>query len=271
MPPPRGDPAAPLQALVIDSWFDNYVGVVMLVRVVNGEKRASDRIRLMANDSVHNVRPGRRLHARQWRASRSRPDEVGFVITGIKELEGSQGRRHHHPCRPGRPSATAFAGIQGDQAVGLRRPLSDRGQASTTRCAMRSRSCELNDASLHFEPEVSQALGFGFRCGFLGMLHMDIVQERLEREYGMELITTAPTVIYEVVLPRRHDRADREPGADARPGAHRGDPRADRQGRRVRPAGLRRPGDHALQRQARRPARPRLPRSSCASDLRDCR
>ena len=170
VPPPKGDPDAKLQALVIDSWFDNYVGVVMLVRVVNGTLRPKDKIRLMATGANHLVEQlGVFTPKSQSRTSLS-AGEVGFVIAGFKEVKPQ-----------------VFAGlypVESNQYDALRDALT---------------KLQLNDAALQFEPEVSQALGFGFRAGFLGLLHMDIVQERLEREYNMDLITTAPSVVYEVL------------------------------------------------------------------------
>ncbi len=200
MPAPRGDPAAPLQALVIDSWFDNYVGVVMLVRVVNGLLKPRDRIRLMANDSVHNCEQVGVFTPKAVARESLSAGSVGFVITGIKELGAAKvGDTVTHAGGAAGPSADkplpGFKEIKPSVFAGLY-PI-EANQYDALRDALEK--LRLNDASLHFEPEVSQALGFGFRCGFLGMLHMDIVQERLEREYQMELITTAPTVIYEVV------------------------------------------------------------------------
>ena len=197
MPPPRGDPAAPLQALVIDSWFDNYVGVVMLVRVVNGEMRVKDRIRLMAADAVHEVDQLGVFTPRSVARDSLSAGEVGFVITGLKELKAAKvGDTITHVNPAASEPLPGFKEIKPSVFAGLY-PI-EASEYDALRDALEK--LKLNDASLHFEPEVSQALGFGFRCGFLGMLHMDIVQERLEREYGMELITTAPTVVYEVVL-----------------------------------------------------------------------
>jgi GTP-binding protein LepA len=197
MPPPKGDPAAPLQALVIDSWFDNYVGVVMLVRVVNGEMRVKDRIRMMAADAVHAVDQLGVFTPRSVARDSLSAGEVGFVITGLKELKAAKvGDTITHVSPAASAPLPGFKEIKPSVFAGLY-PI-EASEYDALRDALEK--LKLNDASLHFEPEVSQALGFGFRCGFLGMLHMDIVQERLEREYGMELITTAPTVVYEVVL-----------------------------------------------------------------------
>ena len=197
IPPPKGDVDAPLQALIIDSWFDNYVGVVMLVRVVNGTLKPRDRIKMMATGVVYGVdQVGVFTPKSQPRPCLSAGD-VGFVIAGVKELKGAKvGDTVTHV----NPSASAplpgFREVKPSVFAGLY-PV-EANQFEAMRDALEK--LQLNDASLHFEPEVSQALGFGFRCGFLGLLHMDIVQERLEREFGMELITTAPTVIYEVLL-----------------------------------------------------------------------
>ena len=197
IPPPKGKVDAPLQALIIDSWFDNYVGVVMLVRVVNGTIKPRDRIKMMATGIVYGCdQVGVFTPKSQPRACLSAGD-VGFVIAGVKELKGAKvGDTVTHV----NPSASAplpgFREVKPSVFAGLY-PV-EANQFEAMRDALEK--LQLNDASLHFEPEVSQALGFGFRCGFLGLLHMDIVQERLEREFGMELITTAPTVIYEVLL-----------------------------------------------------------------------
>jgi GTP-binding protein LepA len=197
VPPPKGDPQAPLQALIIDSWFDNYVGVVMLVRVVNGTVRPKDKILLMATGAVHLVEQvgvfTPKSRAREVLAA----GEVGFVVAGIKELRDARvGDTVTHERRPAAAPLPGFKEVKPQVFAGLY-PV-ESNQYEALRDALSK--LQLNDAALHFEPEVSQALGFGFRCGFLGLLHMDIVQERLEREYGMELITTAPSVVYEVLL-----------------------------------------------------------------------
>ena len=200
VPPPKGSVTEPLQALIIDSWFDNYVGVVMLVRVVNGILKPKDKITLMANGSTHLVE-----HVGVFSPkSIDRPDlsagQVGFIIAGIKELKaakvgdtvthatGQQGRTPASAALPGfkEVKSQVFAGlypVEANEYDQLRESLE---------------KLKLNDASLLYEPEVSQALGFGFRCGLLGLLLMEIVQERLERQYDMNLITTAPTVVYQV-------------------------------------------------------------------------
>ena len=197
MPPPQGDPAAALQALVIDSWFDNYVGVVMLVRVVNGTIKVKDRIRMMAADAQHAVDQLGVFTPRSVARESLSAGEVGFVITGLKELKAAKvGDTITHVSRAATEALPGFKEIKPSVFAGLY-PI-EASEYDALREALEK--LKLNDASLHYEPEVSQALGFGFRCGFLGMLHMDIVQERLEREYGMDLITTAPTVVYEVVL-----------------------------------------------------------------------
>ncbi|OGA28689.1 MAG: elongation factor 4 [Betaproteobacteria bacterium RIFCSPLOWO2_12_61_14] len=197
IPPPAGDPAAALKALVIDSWFDNYTGVVMLVRVFDGTLRVKDRVLLMSTGASHlceqlGVFTPKALAREQLGAG-----EVGFVIAGIKELhEAKVGDTLTHADRPAVQSLPGYKEIKPQVFAGLY-PV-ESNQYEALREALTK--LKLNDASLHFEPEVSQALGFGFRCGFLGLLHMDIVQERLEREYDMNLITTAPTVVYEVQL-----------------------------------------------------------------------
>ena len=198
VPPPKGDPAAPLQALVIDSWFDNYVGVVMLVRVMNGTLRPRDKIRLMATNAVHSCDQLGVFTPKSVAREVLSAGQVGFVITGIKELDAAKVGDTLTHAGPGAATVPlpGFKEIKPSVFAGLY-PI-EANQYEALREALEK--LRLNDAALRFEPEVSQALGFGFRCGFLGMLHMDIVQERLEREYQMELITTAPTVIYEVLL-----------------------------------------------------------------------
>jgi len=197
VPPPKGDPQAPLQALVIDSWFDNYVGVVMLVRVMNGVLRPKDKIRLMATGvAVLCEQVGAFTPKSTPRESLS-AGEVGFVISGIKELKAAKvGDTITLDRAPAQAALPGFKEVKPSVFAGLY-PV-EANQYEALREALEK--LQLNDASLQFEPEVSQALGFGFRCGFLGLLHMDIVQERLEREYDMDLITTAPTVVYEVLM-----------------------------------------------------------------------
>ncbi|KQT36369.1 MULTISPECIES: translation elongation factor 4 [unclassified Methylophilus] len=197
VPPPKGDVDGPLKALVIDAWFDNYVGVVMLVRVVDGVLRAKDKIRLMATGAEYLCEQVGVFTPKSLQRPQLSAGEVGFIIAGIKELAAAKvgdtvtlaGRKASEPL-PGfkEVKPQVFAGlypVESNQFEGLRTALE---------------KLSLNDSSLQFEPENSTALGFGFRCGFLGLLHMEIVQERLEREYDMDLITTAPTVIYELLL-----------------------------------------------------------------------
>ena len=197
VPAPRGDPRAPLQALIIDSWFDNYVGVVSLVRVVNGTLRTGDKIRVMSTGRSHVVdRLGRRTPKTVVRETLS-AGEVGFVMAGIKEIDGAPvGDTITLDARPCDTPLPGFKQIKPRVFAGLFPVNSDDYEGF--RDALQK--LKLNDSALHFEPEVSTALGFGFRCGFLGLLHMDIVQERLEREYNLDLVTSAPTVVYEVAL-----------------------------------------------------------------------
>jgi GTP-binding protein LepA len=196
IPPPKGDPDAPLQALIVDSWFDNYVGVVSLVRVVNGALKRNDRIRVMSTGRGWQVdRVGRFTPKRIETASLS-TGEVGWLTAGIKDIDGAPvGDTITSESRPCVKPLPGFKTVQPRVFAGLFPVHSDQYEAF--RDALQK--LKLNDSALHYEPEVSTALGFGFRCGFLGLLHMDIVQERLEREYGLALVTSAPTVIYEVV------------------------------------------------------------------------
>jgi GTP-binding protein LepA len=197
IPPPTGSADAPLQALIIDSWFDNYVGVIMLVRVFNGSLKAKDKILLMANGSQHLVEQVGVFTPKSRTRESLSAGQVGFVIAGIKELKAAKvGDTVTLLNRPAKAALPGFKEAQPQVFAGLF-PI-EANQYDALRDALEK--LRLNDASLQYEPEVSQALGFGFRCGFLGLLHMEIVQERLEREYDMDLITTAPSVVYEVVM-----------------------------------------------------------------------
>lgn len=197
VPPPKGDPIAPLQALIVDSWFDNYVGVVMLVRVINGTLRPKDKILLMANGSQHLVESVGVFTPKSLARETLSAGQVGFIIAGIKELKAAKvGDTVTLASKPAAEALPGFKEVQPQVFAGLF-PV-EANQYDALRDSLEK--LKLNDAALQYEPEVSQALGFGFRCGFLGLLHMEIVQERLEREFDMDLITTAPTVIYEVIL-----------------------------------------------------------------------
>jgi GTP-binding protein LepA len=203
IPPPRGNPDGPLRAMIIDSWFDSYVGVVMLVRVVDGRLAKGDRIKLMATGATYNADSlGVFTPANQPRESLEAGD-VGYIIAGIKELQAAKVGDTVTIIKTGTGGASAtatqalpgFKEIQPQVFAGLY--PTEANQYDSLRDALEK--LELNDSSLRYEPEVSQALGFGFRCGFLGLLHMEIVQERLEREFDQDLITTAPSVVYQVV------------------------------------------------------------------------
>lgn len=197
VPPPKGDENAPLQALIIDSWFDNYVGIVTLVRVVNGVIRPKDKVMLMASGATHLVEQVGVFTPKAQERDCLKPGEVGFVVSGIKELkEARVGDTFTHAQNPASAPLPGFKEVKPQVFAGLY-PV-ESNQYDALREALLK--LQLNDAALQFEPEVSQALGFGFRAGFLGLLHMDIVQERLEREYDMDLITTAPSVVYEVLM-----------------------------------------------------------------------
>ncbi|MGG7054911.1 translation elongation factor 4 [Nitrosomonas sp. ANs5] len=197
IPPPKGDIHAPLTALIIDSWFDSYVGVVMLVRVMDGMLKPGNKLLFMASQTTHlceqvGVFQPKAVHQESLSAG-----EVGFVISGIKDLKSAKvGDTVTLADRPASVPLAGFKEIKPQVFAGLY-PV-ESNQYDALRAALEK--LQLNDSSLHFEPETSQALGFGFRCGFLGLLHLDIVQERLEREYDMDLITTAPTVVYQVAM-----------------------------------------------------------------------
>src|ERR1700704_703602 len=197
IPPPKGDPDAPLKALIIDSWFDNYVGVIMLVRLVDGIIRPKDKLLLMSTQAVHLCEQVGVFTPKSQAREQLSAGEVGFVTAGVRELQHARvGDTITLVNRPAAMPLAGFKEIKPQVFAGLY-PV-EASEYEALRDALEK--LKLNDASLHYEPETSQALGFGFRCGFLGLLHMDIVQERLEREYEMALVTTAPTVVYEVLL-----------------------------------------------------------------------
>ncbi|RZM73215.1 translation elongation factor 4 [Pseudoalteromonas rubra] len=195
VPPPVGEPEQPLQALIIDSWFDSYQGVVSLVRIKHGELRRGDKIKIMSTDQTHIADKVGIFTPKQTETGVLKTGEVGFVIAGIKDIHGAPvGDTITLTKEPAKERLPGFKRVKPQVYAGMFPISSD--DYENFRDALNKLS--LNDASLFFEPENSTALGFGFRCGFLGMLHMEIIQERLEREYDMDLITTAPTVVYEV-------------------------------------------------------------------------
>ena len=196
VPAPSGDPEAPLQALIVDSWFDNYVGVVSLVRVMNGTLRDGAKIRVWSTGRAHTVDKLGRFTPKSVASETLATGEVGFVIAGIKEINGAPvGDTITMDARPCSAPLAGFKQVQPRVFAGLF-PINSEDYESFRDALAK---LKLNDSALHYEPEVSTALGFGFRCGFLGLLHMDIVQERLEREYNLALVTSAPTVVYEVL------------------------------------------------------------------------
>jgi GTP-binding protein LepA len=203
MPPPRGNPDGPPRAMIIDSWFDNYVGVVMLVRVVDGSLSRGERIRMMATNTVYGIEHMGVFTPKSVPRDTLKAGEVGFVICGIKELQAAKvgdtltlDKKLPNNLGPASEPLPGFKEIQPQVFAGLY--PTEASEYDQLRDALEK--LKLNDSSLRYEPEVSQALGFGFRCGFLGLLHMEIVQERLEREFDQELITTAPSVVYQVLL-----------------------------------------------------------------------
>jgi GTP-binding protein LepA len=202
MPPPKGVVDAPLRAMIIDSWFDNYVGVVMLVRVVDGTLKKGERIRMMASNAVYPADNLGVFSPKSEARAELNAGEVGFIIAGIKELQAAKvgdtitlEKKLPNNLGPAEQALPGFKEIQPQVFAGLY--PTEASEYDQLRDALEK--LKLNDSSLRYEPEVSQALGFGFRCGFLGLLHMEIVQERLEREFDQDLITTAPSVVYEVV------------------------------------------------------------------------
>jgi GTP-binding protein LepA len=202
IPAPKGNPNAPLRAMIVDSWFDTYVGVVMLVRVVDGRLGKGERFKMMATETVYNADTlGVFTPANESRNSLE-AGEVGYIIAGIKELQAAKvgdtitlEKKLPNNLGPAEKALPGFKEIQPQVFAGLY--PTEANQYDSLRDALEK--LKLNDSSLHYEAEVSQALGFGFRCGFLGLLHMEIVQERLEREFDQDLITTAPSVVYQVV------------------------------------------------------------------------
>ena len=203
MPPPKGDPDGPPRAMIVDSWFDSYVGVVMLVRVVDGVLRKGDRVRMMASNAVYPLEQLGVFTPKSESRGELKAGEVGFLIAGIKELQAAKvgdtvtlEKKLPNNAGPATEALPGFKEIQPQVFAGLY--PTEASEYDSLRDALEK--LKLNDSSLRYEPEVSQALGFGFRCGFLGLLHMEIVQERLEREFDQDLITTAPSVVYEVEL-----------------------------------------------------------------------
>jgi GTP-binding protein LepA len=195
IPPPEGDTEAPLQALIIDSWFDSYVGVISLIRIVNGSLGNRDKITVMSSGRTYQVDKVGVFTPKMKETGRLSAGEVGYLIAGIKEIDGVPvGDTITLTDNKASEPLTGFEEMQPRVFSGLY-PVSSEDYENLREAL---RKLRLNDAALHFEPETSQALGFGFRCGFLGLLHMEIVQERLEREYDLDLVTTAPTVIYEI-------------------------------------------------------------------------
>ena len=203
MPPPKGDADGPPRAMIVDSWFDNYVGVVMLVRVVDGVLKKGDRIRMMASNAVYPLEQLGVFAPKSEARECLKAGEVGFLIAGIKELQAAKvgdtvtlEKKLPNNAGPATAALPGFKEIQPQVFAGLY--PTEASEYDQLRDALEK--LKLNDSSLRYEPEVSQALGFGFRCGFLGLLHMEIVQERLEREFDQDLITTAPSVVYQVEL-----------------------------------------------------------------------
>jgi GTP-binding protein LepA len=195
IPPPRGDAGGPLQALIVDSWFDNYVGVVSLVRIFNGVMKRGEKIRVMSTGRAWEVDQIGRFTPKRVEGEQLGAGEVGWVTAGIRDIGGAPvGDTITHESRPCEAPLPGFKTVQPRVFAGLF-PVSSDDYESFRDALQKLR---LNDSSLSYEPEVSAALGFGFRCGFLGLLHMEIVQERLEREYDLDLVTSAPTVVYEV-------------------------------------------------------------------------
>ena len=196
VPKPEGDPDGKLQALIVDSWFDSYVGVVSLVRIMNGSLETGQRIQVMSTGRSYPVTEVGVFTPKMTRRNRLETGEVGYLVAGIKDIDGAPvGDTVTSDAQPADKPLPGFKAVQPRVFAGLFPVNSDQFDE----CREALHKLRLNDSALHYEIETSAALGFGFRCGFLGMLHMEIVQERLEREYGLDLITTAPTVVFEVL------------------------------------------------------------------------
>jgi GTP-binding protein LepA len=271
IPAPRGNPAGPLRAMIIDSWFDSYVGVVMLVRMVDGRLARGERIKMMATGATYNAdKLGVFTPADQPRESLD-AGEVGYIIAGIRELQAAKVGDTITLIRPGTGGAAftatealpGFKEIQPQVFAGLY--PTEANQYEGLRDSLEK--LKLNDASLYYEPEVSQALGFGFRCGFLGLLHMEIVQERLEREFDQDLITTAPSVVYQVVKSDGEILMVENPSKMPDQGRME-EIRAHRHGASLYAAGVRGRGHDAGQPQARRADEHGVSRAPGDADLR---
>ena len=265
IPAPQGDAAAPLQAVIIDSWFDNYVGVVMLIRIKNGSLKLKDKVRFMSTKAESQVEQLGVFTPKSVQKQELTAGEVGFLITGVKELgQAKVGDTVTLAANPAAEPLAGFKEVQSQVFAGLYPVESHDYEA--LRDALEK--LQLNDASLKFEPEVSQALGFGFRCGFLGLLHLEIVQERLEREFDMDLITTAPTVVYEVVLKNGEKNRRGKPVQTARHRHHRNHYGADYHRHHPRAAGLCGQRDDPVQPKTRRAAQYAVPRAAGDAHLR---
>ena len=198
LPPPKGDETAPLKALLVDSWYDAYLGVVVLVRVIDGTMKKHQKIKMMGTDAHYEIDRIGVFRPKMLDAAELGPGEIGFITAQIKQVADTRvGDTITDEKQPLRRSA---ARLQAGAAGRLLRPVSGRCGAISRICARPWAGLRLNDASFSYEMESSAALGFGFRCGFLGLLHLEIIQERLEREFNLDLIATAPSVIYRIVL-----------------------------------------------------------------------
>ncbi len=265
IPPPKPRDTDRLQALIIDSWFDNYLGVVSLVRVMQGEIRPGDKLLVMSTGRVHEVDDVGVFTPKRKKLDKLGAGEVGWINASIKDVHGAPvGDTLTHAGKPADKPLPGFQNMQPRVFAGLF-PVSADDYPAMREALDKLR---LNDAALFFEPESSEAMGFGFRCGFLGMLHMEIVQERLEREYDLDLITTAPTVVYEVLKTDGTVLALDNPAKLPPSAADRGDPRADHRGQHPHPARLRRQRDHPVRGKARRAALDPVPGHPGADQLR---
>ena len=229
LPPPKGDADAPLKALLVDAWYDAYLGVVVLVRIVDGTLKKRQRVQMMGTNATYEVDRVGVFTPKMTDVDELGPGEVGFITASIKEVADTRvGDTITDEKKPTTEPLPGFKPVQPVVFCGLF-PV-DAAEFEDLRAAMGR--LRLNDASFTYEMEISAALGFGFRCGFLGLLHLEIIQERLEREFDLDLIATAPSVVYEIDAARRHGDRAAQPGRHARRDADRGNPGAVDQGRR---------------------------------------
>ena len=266
LPPPKGDEKAPLKALLVDSWYDSYLGVVVMVRIIDGVLRKNARIRMMGADAAYDVDRIGVFRPKMTDVGELGPGEIGFITAQIKQVADTRVGDTITDDR--RPTSAAAARLQAGAAGGVLRALSQSTPPTSRTLRAAMGRLRLNDASFSYEMETSAALGFGFRCGFLGLLHLEIIQERLEREFNLDLIATAPSVIYKIGLTdKTRDRAA-QPRRPARPGENRLHQGAVDQGDDPHPGRIFGSSAKTLPGPARLAGRPQLCRQARHGDLR---